>query len=223
VGRGRVDVRVATGGTGPARPLRPAPALVATRVGDSLAWMRSDLLMRLLPFAVVVTAVWAVWRPAWMGMTPGRVGPQLAFGLAGGVVSFAAACLLQVAMTPLRGSLRVPANGADVALQAGYYLVNGPIEEAVFRGLLQGGLGTLLGPAAGIAAGTTAYVLYHRLGGWAWIDVLATALVGVPVALAFWLLPGPPSLLGVSLLHVGATCGFLGPGPWLLRRTGLLS
>jgi hypothetical protein len=70
--------------------------------------------------------------------------------------------------------------------------------------------------------GTTLYVLYHRLGGWAWPDVLATALAGVPLALAFWLLPGPPSLLGVSLVHFGATCGFLGPGPWMLRRLGLI-
>ena len=54
------------------------------------------------------------------------------------------------------------------------------------------------------------------------MDVMATALVGVPAALAFWLLPGPPSLLGVTLVHIGATCGFLGPGPWLLRKLGLL-
>jgi hypothetical protein len=40
----------------------------------------------------------------------------------------------------------------------------------------------------------------------------------VPLGLAFWLLPGPPSLLGVSIAHVGATCGFLGLGPYLLRR-----
>jgi len=79
------------------------------------------------------------------------------------------------------------------------------------------------GPVAGILAATAAYVLYHRLGGWAWIDVAATALVGVPVALAFWLLPGPPSLLGITLVHAGATCGFLGPGPWLLRKLGVLS
>src|SRR5437588_264101 len=59
-------------------------------------------------------------------------------------------------------------------------------------------------------------------GGWAWTDVLVTALVGLPLGLAFRLLPGPPSLLGVSLAHVGATCGYLGPGPWLLHRLGLL-
>jgi len=185
--------------------------------------MRVDAVVRLVPFVAVVAIVWLVWRPSWLGIGPGWVDVQLAFGLTGALAFFFAAALLQLAMTGRRGSLRVPADRADLALQAGYYAVNAPIEEAMFRGLIQGGLTVLLGPAAGIAAGTASYVLYHRLGGWAWMDVLATALVGVPVALAFWLLPGPPSLLGITLVHVGATCGFLGPGPWLLRRIGALS
>jgi membrane protease YdiL (CAAX protease family) len=219
VGRRRVNIHL---GDRRAGPLPPVPELVPTSTADSLAWMRPDLLGRLLPFAVVVSAVWVVWRPGWLGVGVGRLGVQLAFGLPGAFAFFAAACLLQVATTLRRGSLRVPASRADLALQAGYYVLNAPVEEAFFRGLLQGGLGALAGPAAGIVAGTGAYVLYHRLGRWAWIDVLATSLVGVPVALAFWLLPGPPSLLGVSLVHLGATCGFLGPGPWLLRRLGVL-
>src|SRR5260221_3940653 len=96
-----------------------------------------------------------------------------------------------------------------------------PIEEAFFRGLVQGGLSALTFPVAGFVVATAAYVLYHRLG-WSWPDTLATALLGVPVGLAFWLLPGPPSLLGVTIAHVAATCGFLGPGPYLLARLGLL-
>jgi hypothetical protein len=87
--------------------------------------------------------------------------------------------------------------------------------------LIQGGLGVVLGAPAGFAIATTAYVLYHRLG-WAWADTLATALIGIPLGLAFWLLPGPPSLLGVSIAHIAATCGFLGPGPYLLRRLRLV-
>jgi hypothetical protein len=80
----------------------------------------------------------------------------------------------------------------------------------------------LLSPLAGFAVGTTAYVLYHRLGGWAWLDLLAITLAAIPLGLAFWLLPGGPSLVGVTMAHFGATCGFLGPGPWLLQRLGLL-
>lgn len=199
-----------------------AIALVQTSAADSLAWMRPDLLSRLGPFAALVGVVWVVWHPAWLGLSPGELRVQLAFGIPGAVAFFVAACLLQSALAGVRGTLKVPATAADVTLQAGYYLLNAPLEEAIFRGLVQGGLTVLFGPAAGIVAGTAAYVLYHRLGGWLWIDVLATSLVGVPVALAFWLLPGPPSLLGVTLVHVGATCGFLGPGPWLLRKLGAI-
>jgi membrane protease YdiL (CAAX protease family) len=218
VDRDRVKIHAATG------PLeRPVALLLPTHTRDSVAWMRPDLLARLVPFTVVALAVWAIWQPRWLGLGPGRLDVQLAFGLPGGLLFFAASCVLQVVLTPRRGSLKVPATSADMGLQAGYYFLNAPVEEVFFRGLLQGGLTAVAGPVAGILAGTAAYVLYHRLGGWAWIDVAATALVGVPVALAFWLLPGPPSLLGITLVHAGATCGFLGPGPWLLRKLRVIS
>lgn len=198
------------------------PTLIPTRVADSLAWMRPDLLVRLLPMSAAVAVAWLVTRGPWLGLGPGRIDVQLAFGLPGLVVMFAAAAAMQLRLTRGRGALRVPASTADAALQAGYYVLNGPVEEAFFRGLVQGGLGTLIVPLVGLVVGTGLYVVYHRLGWWSWRDVAATAFVGLPLGLAFWLLPGPPSLLGVSLAHVGATCGFLGPGPWLLRRLGLL-
>jgi len=112
--------------------------------------------------------------------------------------------------------------GATRGARRANYVVNGPVEEAFFRGLLQGGLGALWGAPLGFVIGTLTYVLYHRLGRWAWPDTFATALVGVPLGLAFWFLPGPASLLGVSLAHIAATCGFLGPGPYLLKKLGLL-
>ena len=87
--------------------------------------------------------------------------------------------------------------------------------------MVQGGLGILLGAPVGFFAGTASYVLYHRLA-WPWAETLATALVGIPLGLAFWLLPGPPSLLGVSIAHIAATCGFLGPGPYLLKKLRFL-
>lgn len=178
--------------------------------------------MRLLPFAAAYAAVVAAWRPGWAGWSAGRVDVQLGFGLLAGAALFVAAALVQARLTARRGALRVPASAADLWLQAGFYAVNGPVEEAFFRGLVQGGLGALTAPAAGFAVATAAYVLYHRLGGWAWPDVAATALLGVPLGLAYLLLPGPASILGVALAHVGATCGFLGPGPWLLRRLRVL-
>jgi membrane protease YdiL (CAAX protease family) len=184
--------------------------------------MRGDLLVRLGPFAAAVLLAWLLWRPAWLGLSPGNLRAQLVFGLIGCVVLFVAAVAIQLPLTRRRGGLRVPADGGDAGLQGAYYVLNGPLEEAFFRGLVQGGLSVVLGPAAGFAIATAAYVLYHRLGSWTWVDVLVTIGAGVPLGLAFWLLPGPPSLLGVAIAHIGGTCGFLGPGPYLLRRLGLL-
>jgi membrane protease YdiL (CAAX protease family) len=198
-----------------------ATRLVLTAVPDSWSWMKRDALIRLLPFTTVCAAVAVAARPRWIGLSAGDLGVQLGFGLLGAPLLFVAASAVQLRLTRRRRVLSVPVNASDAWFQAGYYVLNGPIEEAFFRGLIQGGLGALTFPFAGFVAGTAAYVLYHRLG-WSWPDTLATALLGVPVGLAFWLLPGPPSLLGVAIAHVGATCGFLGLGPYVLRRLGLV-
>jgi membrane protease YdiL (CAAX protease family) len=196
--------------------------LVLTRIPDSWAWMRPDLLIRLLPFTLACAVIYLeTSRPSWFGLSPGSLGVQLLFGLAFAPLLFAAAAIAQLWLARRRGAISAPAGAGDAWFQAGFYALNGPIEEAFFRGLIQGGLGVLFGAPLGFAAGTAAYVLYHRLA-WPWADTLATVLIGVPMGLAFWLLPGPPSLLGVSIAHVGATCGFLGPGPYLLRRLRLI-
>ena len=184
--------------------------------------MRPDLLIRLLPFSLACAAGYVVTsRPPWFGLGPGHAGTQLLFGVIAAPLMFVAAMFVQLWLSRRRGALSAPAGGGDAWFQAGFYFVNGPIEEAFFRGLMQGGLGVVLGAPAGFAVGTAAYILYHRLG-WPWADTLTTAFVGVPLGLAFWLLPGPPSLLGVSIAHVAATCGFLGPGPYLLRKLKLV-
>ncbi|HZK74049.1 MAG TPA: CPBP family glutamic-type intramembrane protease [Clostridia bacterium] len=201
---------------------RTPTRLVLTRVPESWAWMRPDLTIRLAPFAVACAAVYLLAsRPQWFGLAAGRLGAQLLFALVAAPLTFVAAMFAQLWLARRRGSIRVPAGGGDAWFQAGFYFLNGPIEEAFFRGLIQGGLGMIVGPPAGFAVATAAYVLYHRLG-WPWADSLLTALVGVPLGLAFWLLPGPPSILGVSIAHVAATCGFLGPGPYLLKRLRLV-
>lgn len=183
--------------------------------------MKPDLAVRLLPMGAAFVLVQAVWRPAWMGLSLGNLDAQLSFGLVTAPILFIAATWLQLLLARWRGGLGVPSGGRDAWFQGAFYLVNGPVEEAFFRGLIQGGLGVLIAPPVGFVAGTLAYVLYHRLG-WSWAETLATALVGVPLGLAFWLLPGPTSLLGVSIAHVAATCGFLGPGPYLLWKLRLV-
>lgn len=184
--------------------------------------MWPDVLIRLAPFTLACTVVYfAASRPAWFGVGPGWLGIQLLFGLLAAPVLFVASMAAQLFLARRRGTLSAPSGGNDAWFQAGFYLVNGPTEEAFFRGLVQGGLGVVFGPPAGFIVGTAAYVLYHRLA-WPWAETFATVLVGVPMGLAFWLLPGPPSLVGVSIAHIAATCGFLGPGPYLLRRLRLI-
>lgn len=185
--------------------------------------MWPDALVRLAPFsAAFVIAFMLTSHAPWLGFSAGDLAPQLVFAAAGAPVMFIAATATQWGLTRRRRVLNVPADASDAWFQTAFYLINGPIEEAFFRGLMQGGLAVLWGRPAGFAIATVVYVAYHRLGRWTWPDTLATALVGVPLALAFWLLPGPTSLLGVSIVHVAATCGFLGPGPYLLRRMRLV-
>jgi uncharacterized protein len=185
--------------------------------------MRPDLLVRIAPFTAAYLAAWLLSsRAGWLGLGAGRPAVQLTFAAIAAPLSFVAAVTVQLVLTRRRGALTVPAGAGDAGFQAAFYCINGPVEEAFFRGLMQGGLGLLWGAPAGFVIATSAYVLYHRLGGWDWADTFATALIGVPLGLAFWLLPGPASLLGVSIAHIGATCGFLGPGPYLLRRLGLI-
>jgi membrane protease YdiL (CAAX protease family) len=198
--------------------------LLLTRIPDSWAWMRTDILVRLLPFTVAYAVAYRFsgGGGGWLGLGFGNAPLQLLFGAIAAPVMFAAAAWVQLRLTRRRGALSVPAGAGDAWVQAAFYVLNGPIEEAFFRGLMQGGIGHLWGPAAGFVIATPIYVFYHRLGRWTWPDTFATSLVGIPLGLAFWLLPGPASLVGVSLAHIGATCGFLGPGPYLLRKMRLL-
>jgi membrane protease YdiL (CAAX protease family) len=185
--------------------------------------MRPDLVVRLLPFTLAFgIAYWLSKGASWLGLAPGALAVQVGFALVAAPVMFLAAAAVQLWLTLRRRALSVPAGPSDALFQAAFYAVNGPVEEAFFRGLVQGGLTVLWGAPVAFPLATTAYVLYHRLGRWRWEDTLATALVGVPLGLAYWLLPGPSSLLGVSIAHIAATCGFLGPGPYLLRKLRLI-
>jgi membrane protease YdiL (CAAX protease family) len=197
--------------------------LVLTRIPDSWAWVRVDIPIRLLPFAVAYALAQGVSGGApWLGLGAGNLAGQLWFAALAAPLMFGAAVAVQLRLTRRRGALSVPADARDAWFQAAFYAVNGPLEEAFFRGLVQGGLAVVWGTPIGFLVATAAYVLYHRLGRWPWADTFATALVGIPLGLAYWLLPGPPSLLGVSIAHIAATCGFRGPGPYLLRKLKLV-
>src|SRR5260370_31925361 len=138
-----------------------ATRAVLTRIPESWAWMAPDLLRRLLPFAAVAVVVEIAWRASWLGLSAGRIGAQLVFAAVAAPVLFVAATFVQLRLGRRRGALSVPAGVDDAAFQAGFYVVNGPIEEAFFRGLVQGGLGILLGAPVGFVVGTASYILYH--------------------------------------------------------------
>ncbi|HVH63835.1 MAG TPA: CPBP family intramembrane glutamic endopeptidase [Candidatus Dormibacteraeota bacterium] len=185
--------------------------------------MRTDIFVRLVPFVAAYAVAYRLTSgAAWLGFSGGTLPVQLLFAVIAAPVMFVAATAVQLWLTRRRHALNVPADAGDAWFQAAFYLVNGPIEEALFRGLMQGGLSVLWGRPAGFLIATATYVLYHRLGRWTWSDTFATALVGIPLGLAYALLPGPPSLVGISVAHIAVTCGFLGPGPYLLRRLRLL-
>lgn len=180
--------------------------------------IRLDLAIRILPFTAAVAGVWLTRRPTWLGISRGKLPTQLTFGLGGAVAFFFSAAYLQRKITGDGEPFRVAVTGREALVQSAYFILNAPVEEAFFRGLLQGSVGARLGAPAGMLAGTVPYVLYHRLGGWTWPQVAATSLAAIPFSLAFRMLPGRPSVLGISLAHVGATAGFLGPGTWVLDK-----
>jgi hypothetical protein len=91
--------------------------------------MRPDLLIRLLPFTVACVAVYLVTsRPPWFGLGPGRIGIQLVFGMVAAPLMFVAAMIAQLWLTRRRGALSASAGGDDAWFQAGFYVLNGPIE-----------------------------------------------------------------------------------------------
>src|SRR5256885_10960254 len=112
--------------------------LLLTSIPESWEWMRRDLLIRLAPFAAACAVAALVFHPAWIGVSGGDVRAQLTFGLAGAPSLFVAATYVQLRLSRTRRVLSVPAGAADAWFQAGYYALNGPVEEAFFRGLLQG-------------------------------------------------------------------------------------
>ena len=207
--------------------------IVLTHIPDSWAWMRPDLLIRILPFTAIAAGVEILWRPTWLGVSSGRLGVQLTFAAAATPVLFVAATLVQLWLTRRRGAISVPADRADAWFQAGFYVVNGPVEEAFFRGVIQGGLGAAFGAPVGFLVATVVYVFYHRLGwrypSWALIAVLATTLVVIPVSVAVLALyvrmsPGIYSLLvagGVVLqsAHSGlVVVSIRAPACWYCSR-----
>src|SRR2546425_4432799 len=140
---------------------KPSTRVVLTRIPDSWAWMRPDMLVRLLPFAIAFAIVYA-WSGGarWLGLGFGNLGAQLVFAAVAAPAMFAAAAAVQLLLTRRRGALLVPAGADDAWVQAAFYTLNGPLEEGFFRGLLQGGISIAWAAPGGFVIATAAYVLY---------------------------------------------------------------
>ena len=192
--------------------------VITTSIPDLWAWVAPDLGRRIVPFAASYLLIWSIFRPAWLGFSAGDLQAQLGFAAIAAPMGFLIAMFIRLRLARTRGELVVPGSAPIAALEGAFYVVNGPVEEMFFRGLALGGMSLFIGMPIAFMIATSAYVLYHRLGNWSWTATAATAILGVPLGLAFWLLPGPPSILGVSIVHIATTCGFLGPGPYLVSR-----
>src|ERR1051326_1415766 len=88
--------------------------VVLTRIPDSWAWMRTDILIRLVPFATAFAIAWWLTRGAsWLGLSLGDVAVQLIFAGIAAPVMFAAAVAVQLWLTRRRHALSVPAGPGD--------------------------------------------------------------------------------------------------------------
>jgi membrane protease YdiL (CAAX protease family) len=187
--------------------------LVYSTVAATWKWMWPDLLMRVLPMAIVPLLYIGIFHLplSYMGITLSHVPTAVTVGLLVGI--FMAAFAVFYRMYVVGPWFRRP-TGGDQSLQTFFYLfLNAPAEELFFRGFLL----TIISQWThslfiGWLISTAAYTLYHRLGKWSWRSVGGVGLAGVVFSLVYLLLPGPRSLLAVVIVHGLTTCGFLSWG-----------
>src|SRR2546430_16550759 len=113
--------------------------LLLTRIPDSWAWMRPDLVIRLLPFTAAFAIAYVLsGRGRWLGVGLGNLTAQGSFAAAAVPLMFAAAVAVQGWLTPRRGAPSGPAGAADPAVPAALSAANGPREEAYPPGVVPG-------------------------------------------------------------------------------------
>jgi len=200
----------------------PELTILLSRPRDSWRWIRWDVPLRLFPLlAVPLGFVWLGRQPAALGLVAPHALRDVLLGVVLGVPAYGLAAAAGEWLLR-RASYRVVPDLADLGLQTAYYAVlNAPVEELFFRGLLQNGLALTWGaPTAAFVIATAIFTLYHRLGRWSWEATAMAGVAGLVLGMLF-LLQNPPSLVLPVTVHAFITCGFLGPGPWLWWRLGL--
>lgn len=193
--------------------------LVRSTVRTSWRWMWPDVLIRIIPMGLVPLLYIAIFHLplSFLGLVLADVPLHIGAGLLIGIVMAAFAIVYRMFIVS-RG-FRRPTVG-DQSFQSFYYLcINAPIEELFFRGFLLAAVTQWTGWLGwGWLVSTVAYTLYHRLGKWNWRSVGGVGLAGIVFSLVYLLLPGPHSLLAVTIVHGFTTSGFLSWGDEALYR-----
>lgn len=204
----------------PPVPRRPMPPRSTAK--DSWAWMRRDIVQRIIPFAAAGLLYTRFAHRNKPGSALGHwrareLARDAALGVALGVPMAGIAAAYRAWAVP---GYRLP-TGADQALQSTYYLaVNAPVEELFWRASLQtlaiAGLSRLPGmrraaPTAGWAVTTAVFGLFHRLGQWNWRAIAGVTVAGGFFGALYQLAPRRSLLLPV-IVHGFATAGFLSWG-----------
>jgi membrane protease YdiL (CAAX protease family) len=183
--------------------------------------MRLDLLLRLVPLAIVpLLFSWLSGTPLrGLGLVVTHPRRDLLVALPLGVAGFAIAATFAIYLSRRSGRWFVPTE-PDLLIQSAYYLVlNAPIEEWFFRGFLQGSLARWWNaPVLAVLAATAVFGAYHFLDRWGWRPVVGATAAGLTLGLVYLWQPSPPSLLAPVLVHAAITCGFLSLGPYLVYR-----
>jgi membrane protease YdiL (CAAX protease family) len=192
-----------------------------TTVADSWRWMRLDLLVRLVPLAIVplVFSRLTATPLASMGLTLAHPIHDLVVAIPLALAGFVIAAAFAEYLARRSRRWFVP-DGRDLAAQSLYYLaLNAPVEELFFRGFLQGGLSRWWHvPAAAVLVTTAVFGAYHFLDRWGWRPVVGATAAGLALGLIYLWQPQPPSLLAPILIHAAITCGFLSLGPYAIFR-----
>lgn len=193
--------------------------LVYSTVASSWRWMWPDTLMRIIPMSLVPLAYILIFHLplSFLGLTLTHVPLQLIVGLVVGVCMAAFAIFYR--MHVVGKGFRKPTVG-DQCIQTLFYLfINGPVEELFFRGFLLAIVTQWTHMLfLGWLVSTAVYTLYHRLGKWNWRSVGGVGLAGLVFSFVYLFLPGPHSLLAVTIVHGFTTSGFLSWGDEVLYR-----
>lgn len=196
-----------------------SPEVVRSTVADTWRWLWPDMLMRIIPMALIPFFYIAILHLPldFLGLTLHDVPQQVVIGLIVGIGMAAFATTYRIHI--VGPWFRWP-TVSDHMLQSFFYLfINGPVEELFFRGFMLAAVTQWTGWLGwGWLVSTAAYILYHKLGKWSWRSVGGVGLAGLVFSLLYLAQPSPRSLLAVVIVHGFTTAGFLSWGDEVMYR-----